>query len=64
MVTKTDKKKIKPDWICFGCGNVNYSFRSKCNKCEYSKNESMDMHFVYMNHFSNERTRNDLNKIV
>ena len=44
-----NKKKFtarKGDWICSGCGNINFSFREKCNRCimiklySESKNET------------------------
>jgi hypothetical protein len=43
-----DKKKKKKqefveregDWSCYRCKNINFSFRNKCNKCLFSKEES------------------------
>ena len=43
-----DKKKKKKqefferegDWSCYRCKNINFSFRNKCNKCQFSKEES------------------------
>lgn len=32
-----DKKK---DWICTFCQNLNYSFRTKCNRCKVKKEDS------------------------
>ena len=29
------------DWFCFLCGNLNFSFRTKCNRCKTSKHESV-----------------------
>ncbi len=26
-----------PDWTCASCGNVNWSWRSNCNKCQTAK---------------------------
>jgi hypothetical protein len=26
-----------PDWDCSGCGNVNWCWRSNCNKCNTAK---------------------------
>lgn len=28
------------DWSCYRCKNVNFSFRDKCNKCGFTKDES------------------------
>ena len=33
-------KERKGDWICFNCNNLNFSFRTQCNRCKISKNES------------------------
>ena len=33
--------EMKYDWICFFCHNLNYSFRTKCNRCKAAKNESI-----------------------
>jgi hypothetical protein len=32
-----DKKK---DWVCTFCNNLNYSFRTKCNRCKVNKEVS------------------------
>ena len=43
---KLYKKKYKPfveregDWICSQCKNLNFAFRSICNKCKLPKKES------------------------
>ena len=26
------------DWICFNCHNINFAFRTKCNRCQITKN--------------------------
>lgn len=31
------KKRVAGDWNCSKCGNLNFSFRQKCNKCESPK---------------------------
>lgn len=31
------KKRVAGDWNCPKCGNLNFSFRTKCNKCETQK---------------------------
>ena len=42
---KDKKKKVfherEGDWWCYDCKNCNFSFRTKCNKCKLSKEESM-----------------------
>ena len=48
MNNKNNKKKKKKqefveregDWPCYRCKNINFSFREKCNKCLFSKDES------------------------
>ena len=30
----------KVDWICSFCRNLNYSFRTKCNRCKVSREDS------------------------
>ena len=42
ITTKTKKKFVerKGDWKCSKCKNINFSFRSQCNKCKISKEES------------------------
>ena len=30
----------KKDWICSFCNNLNYSFRTKCNRCKIRKEDS------------------------
>ena len=26
------------DWICYNCRNINFAFRTKCNRCQITKN--------------------------
>jgi len=30
-------KPLKQDWVCLNCGNLNYSFRKFCNRCQMLK---------------------------
>ena len=33
--------KVRPgDWFCMKCANINFQFRSRCNLCETSREES------------------------
>ena len=40
MKNRTLNEK-KDDWICFFCHNLNFSFRTKCNRCKAAKIESL-----------------------
>lgn len=47
---KKNKKKNKQkfiermgDWYCSNCGNLNFSFRNSCNRCQLNRNESENM---------------------
>ena len=41
-----DKKK---DWICTFCQNLNYSFRTKCNRCKIKKEDSEKRKNLFIN---------------
>lgn len=32
------KKRVKGDWNCENCTNLNFSFRNSCNLCGHGKN--------------------------
>lgn len=34
------KKGKKGEWVCFFCQNLNYGFRTVCNRCKESKSKS------------------------
>ena len=34
------RREQKQDWICAFCNNLNFSFRTKCNRCKIKKEES------------------------
>ena len=40
------------DWICSFCNNLNYSFRTKCNRCKISKEESNKRNNVFINNIT------------
>ena len=43
---KKNKRKNKNfasrtgDWVCFKCNNLNFSFRTNCNRCHLTKSEN------------------------
>lgn len=42
-LNKRNKKPLierKGDWICLRCHNLNFSFRTHCNRCHFRKNEN------------------------
>ncbi len=61
-----DKKKKKPfvervgDWVCVKCKNLNFSFRTICNRCQLSKPESEHLFEQYMNNLMNCVKLNDI----
>ena len=52
---KKNKKKKKHfseregDWICFNCDNLNFGFRTNCNRCHLTKGENKNIIQKYMN---------------
>lgn len=57
-----NKKKKKPfveregDWICFKCKNLNFAFRTNCNRCHLTKNENQKIIQQYMTNYTNFKT--------
>ena len=53
-----DKKKKKPfveregDWICFKCKNLNFAFRTNCNRCHLTKSENQKIIQKYMSNYN------------
>ena len=39
----------KNDWVCTFCNNLNFSFRTKCNRCKVNKEESEKRKNIFMN---------------
>ena len=39
----------KKDWICSFCKNLNYSFRTKCNRCKVKKEDSEERNNLIIN---------------
>lgn len=52
-----NKKKKKPfverqgDWTCMKCKNLNFSFRTICNRCNLNKNDNQK--YMQQQHLSN-----------
>ena len=36
----------KNDWTCFFCNNLNFSFRTKCNRCKRNKSETEKIKYI------------------
>ena len=49
------------DWFCFKCKNLNFSFRTFCNRCQLSKEDS-DNYFQYF--YDNLQNQNLGNQIL
>ena len=37
------------DWVCYRCNNLNFSFRTICNRCKIDKTASQQLHSVTTN---------------
>ena len=37
------------DWVCYRCNNLNFSFRTICNRCNIDKTASQQLHSVITN---------------
>ena len=44
-----NKRDQKQDWICAFCKNLNFSFRTKCNRCKVKKEESDKRKNMFIN---------------
>lgn len=61
-----EKKKKKPfqeragDWVCIKCKNLNFSFRSSCNRCQLPKMESQKLFEEYMKNLMNHIKYNEM----
>ena len=48
------------DWICFNCNNLNFAFRTVCNRCQLSKDESVTYTLqAYSNNNNNSNNGNN-----
>ncbi len=54
-----EKKKKKPfieregDWICYNCDNLNFAFRTQCNRCHLAKSDNPKIIQKYMSYCNN-----------
>ena len=66
-VMNANQKKTKKhfseragDWVCVKCKNLNFSFRSICNRCQITKVENDKLYEQYMNNLLNYCRINDM----
>ena len=61
---KFQYRKMRPfgertgDWICKKCRNLNFAFRTECNRCKLSKKEAMETQKNKDNKAKNENKNN------
>ena len=54
-LSKTSSQPREGDWICFGCNNLNFSFRKKCNRCKVQTREQNEqVSQYYYNYYPQE----------
>ena len=55
--------KKSGDWFCYNCSNINFAFRSECNRCHLSKQKTMQI--IQQQSQMNERiNNNNMNNIA
>ena len=42
------------DWVCFNCKNLNFAFRTVCNRCQLKKEQS-EMLTMQSNYIMNQK---------
>lgn len=53
--SKTSSQPREGDWVCFGCNNLNFSFRKKCNRCKVQTREQNEqVSQYYYNYYPQE----------
>ena len=61
--SKKGKKQFSEragDWVCVKCKNLNFSFRSVCNRCQLTKTDNDKLYEQYMNNLLNYCKINDM----
>lgn len=61
--SKKGKKQFSEragDWVCVKCKNLNFSFRSICNRCQLTKTDNDKLYEQYMNNLLNYCKINDM----
>ena len=63
---KFQGKKLRPftersgDWICKNCRNLNFAFRTECNRCKLPKKGAVEIPKNKVTNLTNENKNNTL----
>lgn len=52
------------DWTCMECNNLNFAFRTKCNRCGLSKDASINKCYEVQKNIINQNINNNMNNNI